>query len=359
MKHLPNNFKTIAGFLILILIVAGSVSATQKKDIVPPMRPSMHLCTGYPTPPPTFTPTPTPQPTTTPVSEFIDTNLCAADTYVSAHSPDMNFGSSQVLSMRKDEYYTYMRFNLHQLSPDSRIVHTYLRLTPFEIPPVSSTVKIYTTNNDWMESTLTYNNRPPEQGQVGSLYVWTSTDPIEIDITTIIQEAYQQGLHQISFIAAYESSYFDLNVESHETARPPLLKIFYNTSSLPTPTPTAEPTSGPGYLTTDIRLNKTIFNTGDDFLLTAVYGNQQPYPVTASLWVVLDAGEAMWFWPEWDVIPSFQLSTFIPGEEKVLTPLQFTWPQVSGSATGLKFWSAILDETHKDIAIDSVSFGWE
>ncbi|MCD4652320.1 DNRLRE domain-containing protein [bacterium] len=345
--------------IIAALVVVGPVTATQNDGLIPPMRPSMHLCTGYPTSPPTYTPTPTPQPTSTPISEFIDTNLCAADSYVSAHSPSTNFGDSQVLSMRKNEYLVYLRFDLHYLSPDASIVHTYLRLTPFEIPPVSSTIKLYTTSTNWDESTITYNNRPAQQGQVGSLYVWTSTDPIEIDITSVIQNAYEQGLSQISFIAAYESSYFDLNVESHETARPPLLKIFYNTSGSPTPTPTSEPTAGPGELTTDIRLNKAIFSSGDDFILTASFGNQQPYPVNASLWVVLDAGDAMWFWPEWGETPSFQNSSFIPGEGKVLTPLQFVWPEIAGSGAGIKFWSAILDEAHKDIAIDSVTFGWE
>nr|HPQ41314.1 DNRLRE domain-containing protein [bacterium] len=153
----------IASLAFILAAGAGTVSATEDQGLVPPMRPSMHLCTGYPTSPPTHTPTPTPQPTATPASEFIDTNLCAADTYVSAHSPNMNFGSSQVLTMRKNEYYIYMRFILRQLNPDASIIHSILRLTPFEIPPVSSTVRIYATSNDWTEDTLTYANRPPEQ----------------------------------------------------------------------------------------------------------------------------------------------------------------------------------------------------
>ena len=349
----------IASLAFILAAGAGTVSATEDQGLVPPMRPSMHLCTGYPTSPPTHTPTPTPQPTATPASEFIDTNLCAADTYVSAHSPNMNFGSSQVLTMRKNEYYIYMRFILRQLNPDASIIHSILRLTPFEIPPVSSTVRIYATSNDWTEDTLTYANRPPEQGQVGSLYVWTSTNPIEIDLTNVIREAYAQGITEISLIAAYDSSYFDLNIESQETARPPLLKTFYNTTNIPTPTPTPEPTAGPGRLTTEITLNHPVFHAGDDFILTARFGNQQPYPVNASLWVVLDAGSAWWFWPEWQTTPSWQNASFIPGEEKILTPLQFQWPPVSGSGSGMKFWSVILDEVHSDIAVDNVSFGWE
>lgn len=359
--------KSVSDAVLLFALVAvvcgstisGPAFATQDNGLVPPMRPSMHLCTGYPTSPPTYTPTPTPQPTATPVSEYIDTNLCSADSYVSAHSPDLNFGDSQVLTMRKDEYYIYIRFLLRQLDPNASIVHSYLRLTPFEIPPVSSTVRIYTTSNDWEEDTITFSNRPPQQGQVGSLYVWTSTNPIEIDLTEIIREAYAQGLNTISFIAAYDSEYFDLNIESQETARPPLLKTYYNTSSMPTPTPSPEPTAGPGELTTEITLNQMMFHAGDDFILTARFGNQQPYPVTAGLWVVLDAGNAWWFWPEWQTTPSWQNATFIPGEEKILTPLQFRWPEVTGGATGMKFWSVILDEVHSDIAIDSVTFGWE
>lgn len=358
MKSTNAIVKRWTGIMVLVLLVSVVCVSARGDGIIPPMKPSKTLCTGYPTPPPTFTPTPTPPPTSTPVSEKIKTILCGDDAYVSAHSPETNFGSSQVLSMRRNEYYTYMRFNLTPMEPDARIIHSYLRLTPFELPPVSSTIKIYITANDWQEDSITYNNRPQAQGQVGSLYIWTTTNPIEIDLTDAIQEAYNQNLTQLCFVAEYESSYFDLNVESQETARPPLLKIFYNTSSLPSPTPTTEPTAGPGQLTTDIRLNHDQFNAGDEFILTAAYGNQQPYSLTASLWVVLVVGDAIWFWPEWDVIPSYQRATFIPGEEKILTPLQFTWPQVAGSATGLKFWSAILDEEHKDIAIDSVTFGW-
>jgi len=350
----------IAAVAIAITGFMGTgVHAAPDEGLVPPMRPSTHLCTGYPTTPPTHTPTPTPQPTPTPVSDFIDSNLCAADSYVSAHSPSMNFGDSQVLTMRKNEYYIYMRFFLRELDTDASIVHTFLRLTPFQIPPVSSTVKIYATSNDWQESTITYENRPASQGQVGSLYVWTSTNPIEINITDVIREAYDQGINEVSFIAAYESSYFDLNIESQETARPPVLKIYYNSAGMPSPTPTGEPTSGPGKLTTDISLNKTMFHACDPFILTARFGNQQPYPVNAGLWVVLDAGGAMWFWPEWGTSPSWQNATFISGEEKILTPLQFEWPAVSGTASGMKFWSVILDELHTDIAIDNVTFGWE
>jgi len=344
---------------IFSVVFIGAVSATSEDGLIPPMHPSMHLCTGYPTSPPTYTPTPTPQPSATPVSEHIDTNLCAGDSYVSAHSPNTNFGDSQVLSMRKNEYLTYLRFNLHNLDPNAAIIHTYLRLTPFEIPPVSSTIKLYTTASNWNEETITYNNRPARQGQVGSLYVWTSTDPIEINITEIIRNAYDQGLAEISFIAEYDSSYFDLNVESQETARPPLLKIFYNTSGAATPTPTPEPTTGPGKLTTEISLNKAVFKEGDNFILTATFSNKQPYSVNASLWVVLDAAGAMWFWPGWEMSPDFQNSSFIPGEGKVLTPLQFVWPAVTGSGTGIKVWSAILDEAHDEIAVDHTTFGWE
>ncbi|MBN1297258.1 DNRLRE domain-containing protein [bacterium] len=358
MKQMKMHPIMIRVLVTIGIITSLSVHATQNHKLIPPMRPSMHLCTGYPTPPPTYTPTPTPEPTATPIAEHSTTILCADDSYVSAHSPNTNFGNSQVLTMRKDEYLIYMRFHLKQLEPNAEIVHTILRLTPFEIPPVSSTVKLYATSCDWEEDTITWNNRPSPQGQVGSLYVWTSTNPIEIDITNWIQEAYSQGINQVCMIAAYESTYFDLNVESQETARPPLLKIYYNTTIHPTATPTSEPTSGPGSLVTEITLNKTLFSAGDLFVLTARFGNQQPYPISASLWIVLNAGDAFWFWPEWGTTPSWQNATFFPSEEKVINPLQFVWPTINGSADGLKFWSVILDPTHTDIAIDSVNFGW-
>lgn len=112
----------------------------------------------------------------------------------------------------------------------------------------------------------------------------------------------------------------------------------------PTPTPTPvipTPTPNPD-AKAEICLNETLFTSGDLFELDLRISNTIETR-EIDLYLVLDIQGLMYFfWPDWTQTPGFQHRTVEYGSDIVEPILTFTWPEGTGSANDLRFWSVML-----------------
>jgi len=138
-------------------------------------------------------------------------------------------------------------------------------------------------------------------------------------------------------------------------------------SESPTPVPTDSPVPPPSSTPTeipvlgvDLDLSGGIFHRGDHFLLTARVTNPGPetYQDHALVFVLDIHGLFLWY-PFWsETFDYVRVNLEIESFEKEI--LNFTWPEVSGSSSGILFYGALLDPSFSSIvgSWDWVSFGW-
>jgi hypothetical protein len=79
-------------------------------------------------------------------------------------------------------------------------------------------------------------------------------------------------------------------------------------------------------------------------------------------YVILDVWGAYWFWPSWSRTVDYitrELPAQWQGDPE--TVLDFTWPPVAGSASGIVFWSAFtnLEDTQLVGSVSRVEWGYE
>nr|HPQ41847.1 hypothetical protein [bacterium] len=127
---------------------------------------------------------------------------------------------------------------------------------------------------------------------------------------------------------------------------------------VPTATPEVTPTGTP-FTGVDLEISRRFFQAGDDFLLTGYLSNDDAGVLTGNLVLILDVYGDLFFHPDWGREFSVLPLALDPGIEFVVF-LDFTWPQVSGSADGIYFYCAILNEENSAIigVWDLVEFGW-
>jgi len=136
------------------------------------------------------------------------------------------------------------------------------------------------------------------------------------------------------------------------------------TSLPPTPTPTnpATPTVTPTPVNlngVDLRLNKLLFNTGDFFQFKSICGNQEDSAVY-DLYVALEISGVFWFYPSWGQTPDSESIFMSQGSSIEKTIFNFIWPDVQGSASGLKFWGALLTPGGELLGnYDVIEWGYE
>jgi hypothetical protein len=90
---------------------------------------------------------------------------------------------------------------------------------------------------------------------------------------------------------------------------------------------------------------------GDHFHLYFSLGPQGS-TMTMDAYVILGVGNAFWCWPSWNTIESgLDHNTYdVPaGEILGVEVLDFYWPAVDGSASGLYFYGAAFDEGTFDV----------
>ncbi|MBN1357024.1 hypothetical protein JXA40_12250 [bacterium] len=125
------------------------------------------------------------------------------------------------------------------------------------------------------------------------------------------------------------------------------------TPAQPTPTlpPTGTPTAPtaptetpvPGDLGITITTNLPIYHRGELFRCTTTIINPGS-EILVHQYVLLDVYGSYWFWPSWSTDVDFDVRLLDAGgyypNEMII---EFTWPEVAGSASGLRFWAALID----------------
>jgi len=96
-------------------------------------------------------------------------------------------------------------------------------------------------------------------------------------------------------------------------------------------------------------------------LLTATLYNIGGPTINAQEWIILDVFGDYWFWPTWRQDADFitrSLSSGVVYEDETI--LDFIWPDVEGSITGIMFWGALVDPAQVQILgdYDVISFGY-
>ena len=131
------------------------------------------------------------------------------------------------------------------------------------------------------------------------------------------------------------------------------------TPQLPTLTPTISPTATEE-LTLGVKLflNDTFFTPYEDFhlYLKTMNPNQE---FTCNLFVVLDVYGQYWFWPDWTQELNYVIFN-CPNGTDMINILEFVWPQVQTTMTGLKFWGAMTEVNTFEIIgnFDYVEWGF-
>ncbi|MBN1357015.1 hypothetical protein JXA40_12205 [bacterium] len=101
---------------------------------------------------------------------------------------------------------------------------------------------------------------------------------------------------------------------------------------------------------------------GDDFHLHYYIYNASDQPFCGDIWILLDVYGRYWFYPGWvsssdgiDFLPGLEIG---PQSSHHETVLDFMWPVVSGSATGLYFYGALFKAGSFDPAGEIRSIEW-
>ena len=129
----------------------------------------------------------------------------------------------------------------------------------------------------------------------------------------------------------------------------------------PTPQATVTPSpTTPNDVSVQLVLSQSIFRTGDRFLLTASIANFLQEPIQEQPFaLVLDIYGSYFWYPGWTDQFEFAPMDLEVGTTEV-TILNFTWPATSGTASGIRFYGAVLEQDLSNImgTWDWVQFGW-
>jgi hypothetical protein len=128
----------------------------------------------------------------------------------------------------------------------------------------------------------------------------------------------------------------------------------------PQPEPTVTPTSTPAENTVfDLRLNKTMFEPFDHFVLSTLIINNSA-TIEVDEYILLDVYGSFWFWPTWSQTLDFERRTIEAGETYEDTIIDIWWPAGAGSADDLRFYGALLDPETSTLVcnFDMVEFGY-
>jgi hypothetical protein len=125
-----------------------------------------------------------------------------ADTYVSAETPDANYGTSAIL--RADvspEMRSYLRFKIQGLGGKS-IAKARLKIFANSTSP-QGLIAMAVADKTWQEMAITYNNAPALGNQLASSEVAVSGDWITLDVTGYItgEDTYTFGITTSSVTA--------------------------------------------------------------------------------------------------------------------------------------------------------------
>ena len=108
-------------------------------------------------------------------------------------------------------------------------------------------------------------------------------------------------------------------------------------------------------------MSHDVFHAGDNFKMDVTISNPSG-SISVQEFIILDIySNNYFFWPGWTQDLDYVDLNLTPGYLESDTILEFTWPSGAGSASGLKFWAALLDPATMTIygSFDSFEFGYE
>jgi hypothetical protein len=134
------------------------------------------------------------------------------------------------------------------------------------------------------------------------------------------------------------------------------------TPTHPVPTPSATYTPNPDCADLGVQLfmPSNYFSAGAEFYLIAAVCSPGIVRKEIPLFIILDAGGLFFFYPTWTEAVAFQRVDFQRGPTVVSILPSFIWPEIEGSASGLKFYGAITDANITVLlgAFDMLEFGY-
>jgi glucose/arabinose dehydrogenase len=166
-----------------------------------------------------------------------------ADAYVrSGTYANTNYGTSAILHVRKagtttDNFeMTYLRFNISTIgtSVTNAKLRLYGNMNAASPPSVNVEVR-NVSSQTWVESAITYNNKPGQQATIYGTKTISGTVPqyYEWDITSLIQQRKSAGASSVSLVLKntvnVSGNYVKLNSKEASSNRPQLVVISSNT----------------------------------------------------------------------------------------------------------------------------------
>ncbi|MEZ4869908.1 MAG: DNRLRE domain-containing protein [Caldilineaceae bacterium] len=233
--------------------LAPTNTATVTATPVPPTATPTATATPVPTNTPTSTPTPTnsatatnaPTATSTPTNTPTATNTpglgvltlaAVADARVLQSNPTTNYGTSNRLDIDSPGQQSYIRFSVSGVT--GAVQSATLRV--YVTNGSSNGPSLYTTDNSWTESSITWNNRPAAtSGIIADVDTVTAGTWAEYDVTAQITG---NGVYNFVFLP---DSTNGVTYTSREGNPPPELVLSFVSGPVPTPTNTATPTNSP------------------------------------------------------------------------------------------------------------------
>lgn len=203
-----------------------------------------------PTPTPTITPSPGVRPTSGPTATPTATPTASgasrlsipieADARVEEGRPTTNFGTSTTLRVdggSDPDVESYLRVTVSGITGE--IQSAKLRLYPTSSSATGLTLS--TTPNNWLETAITWSNRPARDSTIATINRASSGTWLEFDVSAQVQT---NGTY--SFVVSTTSS-DGFSLGSRESSNRPelVLTLSTPTTATPTATPSSLPTSSP------------------------------------------------------------------------------------------------------------------
>jgi len=216
-----------------------TITATPLPSATPTVGPSP---TPSNTPLPSDTPTVTPTPSNTPLTSQL-TVAAVADARVLEANPNTNYGTLGRLDVDSPGEQSYLRFNVSGVT--GAVQSATLRL--FVTNGSSNAPSLYATDNNWTETSITWNNRPPAtSGVIANVDSAPVNTWAEYDVTALVT-----GNGAFNVVLLPDSS-DGIRFDSREAGSPPQLVLTFNTGPTPTPTNTPLPSDTPTSTTTPV-----------------------------------------------------------------------------------------------------------
>jgi hypothetical protein len=120
-----------------------------------------------------------------------------------------------------------------------------------------------------------------------------------------------------------------------------------------------EPTPTPQQITYDLDMEDTDLQAEELFFLERKCTNSPAGVLAVDEYIILDIYGSYWFWDSWTQALDFKTWTLDPAGTYRDTILEFTWPEVSGTLSGMYFWGAFLEAGTMNLVLyDYVEFGY-